>query len=164
MPSRAVDDLWHEFILDTDEYHAFCSHAYGRFLHHRPERAMSNDEAVQLNGEAMALTFALACRDEAIPPRSPSRLPVLFKVDDELGLDDGQRWVLSCGNEVHRPSDSATCVRHSLLPLVPKELPKQGRLTNRGEYRMITGEIAGTGSVGGGCGGGGHGCGGHGDH
>jgi hypothetical protein len=37
MPSRAVDEAWHGFILCTARYAAFCDKAYGRFLHHHPE-------------------------------------------------------------------------------------------------------------------------------
>ncbi|NIA71366.1 hypothetical protein HBA54_22475 [Pelagibius litoralis] len=33
-----VDDLWHEFILYTREYHVFCQQCVGRYLHHFPER------------------------------------------------------------------------------------------------------------------------------
>src|SRR5262245_10907427 len=34
MPSQVVDDLWHEFILFTRDYQAFCGEAFGNFLHH----------------------------------------------------------------------------------------------------------------------------------
>lgn len=37
MPSHAVDEAWHGFILCTARYSAFCEQAYGRFLHHHPE-------------------------------------------------------------------------------------------------------------------------------
>ena len=37
MPSRAVDEAWHGFILCTARYAAFCRTAYGQFLHHHPE-------------------------------------------------------------------------------------------------------------------------------
>ena len=37
MPSHAVDEAWHGFILCTARYAAFCQSAYGRFLHHHPE-------------------------------------------------------------------------------------------------------------------------------
>lgn len=39
MPSRAVDEAWHGFILCTAMYSAFCDRAYGRYLHHHPEGA-----------------------------------------------------------------------------------------------------------------------------
>ena len=34
MPSQIADELWHEFILYTKNYQAFCNRAFGRFLHH----------------------------------------------------------------------------------------------------------------------------------
>jgi hypothetical protein len=37
MPSRAVDEAWHGLILCTARYAAFCTRAYGQFLHHHPE-------------------------------------------------------------------------------------------------------------------------------
>jgi len=37
MPSHAVDEAWHGFILCTARYSAFCEQAYGRFLHHHPD-------------------------------------------------------------------------------------------------------------------------------
>lgn len=37
MPSHAVDEAWHGFILCTARYSAFCASAYGTFLHHHPE-------------------------------------------------------------------------------------------------------------------------------
>src|ERR1700710_852003 len=39
MPSHAVDEAWHGFILCTASYAAFCDAAYGRFLHHHPDGA-----------------------------------------------------------------------------------------------------------------------------
>ena len=40
MPSQAVDVLWHEFILHTQAYQRWCTHALGRFLHHTPAEAL----------------------------------------------------------------------------------------------------------------------------
>lgn len=36
MPSVSVDELWHEFIIFTRDYHSFCSIVYGEYLHHDP--------------------------------------------------------------------------------------------------------------------------------
>ncbi|STX29938.1 Uncharacterized conserved protein [Legionella beliardensis] len=33
---RAIDNMWHEFILLTRDYHDFCHSFFGRFLHHEP--------------------------------------------------------------------------------------------------------------------------------
>src|SRR6476646_10603488 len=41
MPSKVVDTLWHEFILHTRGYEAFCRQAFGRMLHHTPAEALA---------------------------------------------------------------------------------------------------------------------------
>jgi hypothetical protein len=41
MPSRLVDEAWHEFILDSLSYTRFCQVAFGEYLHHTPDEAMS---------------------------------------------------------------------------------------------------------------------------
>ncbi len=33
---RVIDQMWHEFILLTRDYHDFCHHYFGHFLHHEP--------------------------------------------------------------------------------------------------------------------------------
>ena len=35
-PSKRVDRAWHEFVLHTRDYAAFCEERYGFFLHHDP--------------------------------------------------------------------------------------------------------------------------------
>jgi hypothetical protein len=77
MPSRSVGLVCHDFILHTEEYKRFCQRAYGKLLHHEPSSSMSSDQVHDLNGPAMAATFALACLDQRINPALPSRLPVL---------------------------------------------------------------------------------------
>ena len=41
MPSRVVDEAWHELILDSFAYMEFCDAAFGQFLHHTPDDRMS---------------------------------------------------------------------------------------------------------------------------
>jgi hypothetical protein len=36
MLSPHVDEVWHTFILFTEDYAAFCADVFGRFIHHRP--------------------------------------------------------------------------------------------------------------------------------
>ena len=64
MPSRAVDLLWHDFILDTEAYAIFCRHAYGRLLHHQPDDSMSESSDPRSAG--------CPCR-VAPPAASPAR-------------------------------------------------------------------------------------------
>lgn len=37
-PSEAIDDMWHNFILFTRDYHDFCNRVAGMLIHHRPRR------------------------------------------------------------------------------------------------------------------------------
>jgi hypothetical protein len=39
MYSLRVDEAWHEFVLFTYEYTAFCAKYFGRYLHHSPSNA-----------------------------------------------------------------------------------------------------------------------------
>ncbi len=52
MPSRTVDEAWHELILDTREYTGFCAMAFGEYLHHTPDEAMTTPMGDAL-GEAV---------------------------------------------------------------------------------------------------------------
>jgi hypothetical protein len=36
MPSQVANDQWHEFILHTRQYDAFCRQVFGRFMHRTP--------------------------------------------------------------------------------------------------------------------------------
>ncbi|HET6345925.1 MAG TPA: hypothetical protein VFH51_13395 [Myxococcota bacterium] len=33
---QEIDDMWHEFILFTEDYTAFCQGTFGRYIHHLP--------------------------------------------------------------------------------------------------------------------------------
>jgi hypothetical protein len=83
---------------------------------------------------AAALTFAMACFDEGIDHAHPLRLPLLFTVDDELNIPNGQRWALYCGRSACSASHGQRCVRHELLPRLPDRLPRQIRFHVPGKY------------------------------
>jgi hypothetical protein len=93
MPSQAVDDAWHEFILFSRQYQAFCRGAFGRFLHHTPAEAM---RAPTLAQEGIKRAWRLACRREGIDPRQPDRLPLLFALDALLEHPHGFRYEADC--------------------------------------------------------------------
>lgn len=48
---RAIDNMWHEFILITRDYHDFCHQYFGHFIHHEPNMRetldYSEDEFVE---------------------------------------------------------------------------------------------------------------------
>lgn len=93
MPSQAVDVAWHEFILNTRAYQAFCREALGRFLHHTPAEAMKTPTQAQ---DGIKRAWRLSCAREKIDPRHPAMLPLLFGLDAALEIPDGFRYRLDC--------------------------------------------------------------------
>lgn len=112
MPSQVVDVAWHEFILFTRTYQQFSRKALGRFLHHTPTEAMRSQTMAQ---EGIKRAWRLSCAKEQINPNTPNKLPLLFAIDNELGIEDGFRYVLNCQDKSHagnNGSGDAYCAGH----------------------------------------------------
>jgi uncharacterized membrane protein YgcG len=77
MPSRAVDEAWHELILDTRTYTGFCMGAFGEYLHHMPDEAMSTPM-----GDALGETVRAWDRSEA----GQEEESVLWDLDKRLRI------------------------------------------------------------------------------
>ena len=86
MPSKAVDAYWHVLILDTKSYAQWCERTLGRFLHHVPAERLGSDAPAN---DGLRRAWFFACREEAIDPRRPTRLPLLFALDAKLGIPGG---------------------------------------------------------------------------
>jgi hypothetical protein len=93
MPSQAVDVLWHEFILHTKAYEAWCHRALGRFLHHTPAEALG--KSAQRN-DGLRRIWYWACKRDGINPRWPTHLPYLFAIDNQLSIADGFHYAPDC--------------------------------------------------------------------
>ncbi len=91
MPSKVVDALWHEFILDTKYYTGFCRKAFGRYFHHIPASSPAVSHKMPLT---LKETFLLACQEEGISTQYPSRLPLLFAADAQTKIPDGNTYKL----------------------------------------------------------------------
>jgi uncharacterized membrane protein YgcG len=78
MPSRAVDEAWHEFILDSIAYIRFCEEAFGGYLHHTPDEAMSTPM-----GNALVQTVRAWDRSET----GQEEESVLWNLDEQLGIE-----------------------------------------------------------------------------
>src|SRR3954464_12281472 len=76
MPSKAVDEAWHEMILRTREYHYFCSRAFGFYLHHSPDSTLDIPMS-------MILPSTLRLVDKHDLPMA------LFTADADAGVPDG---------------------------------------------------------------------------
>ena len=105
MPSKVVDSAWHEFILHTRAYQAWCGSAFGALLHHTPAEAMGGNNVKRNDG--LRRTWYWACKEESINPRAPTRLPLLFALDKKFGIEGGYRYEANCGS-IGRASDSNT--------------------------------------------------------
>lgn len=93
MPSQAVDEAWHAFILSTKAYNSFCRRAFGKFLHHHPAETMTTQTQAS-NG--IKRTWNLACRHENINAANPQRMPRLFALDGEFKIANGFVYSLHC--------------------------------------------------------------------
>jgi len=85
MPSHAVDEAWHGFILCTARYSAFCDKAYGRYLHHHPEggapdgaSATADPMHEQLRRTVIAWSMVA----------EPGEQCVLWDLDAHVGVDE----------------------------------------------------------------------------
>ncbi|WP_148307912.1 glycine-rich domain-containing protein [Actinoplanes friuliensis] len=103
MPSVVVDDLWHELVLHTREYAEFCDAAFGRFLHHTPEASTSG---------GLKETFRLAKQDE-----EGAVLPLIFRVDHDLGVPGGRHYLADCGGRgLCYELKGTVCIEHLAGP------------------------------------------------
>lgn len=105
MPSQVADELWHEFILYTRHYDAFCRRAFGGFLHHTPAAVLSRNGAEQQQNIGLRRVWWYTCKEENINPGTPTRLPLLFALDAKLAIADGFIYKADCRKE--RPDDDA---------------------------------------------------------
>lgn len=67
-PLTIIDEMWHNFILFSADYAAFCDRYFGRFLHHAPlthadKQAMSaaNAQAPEAFADERAMRIAEQC-------------------------------------------------------------------------------------------------------
>lgn len=140
MPSKAVDEAWHEMILMTREYSWFCHKAFGRYLHHSPESTL----ALPMD---TILTETLSVVDTHELPMT------LFTADTDAGLDDGYHWKAT---DLHRMRDAQA----SIVETRRKRRRAGGSGAWAGGYGGYYGDSGGGHHGGGGDGGGGGGGGG----
>jgi hypothetical protein len=103
MPSQVADDLWHEFILYTRDYDAFCRRAFGGFLHHTPAVVLSEHRQ---SNEGLRRVWWYCCKYENLNPVKPTRLPLLFALDSKLNIPNGFVYQPDC--EALRKNGSGT--------------------------------------------------------
>lgn len=160
MPSKAVDDLWHEFILYTRDYKVFCNKAFGEFLHHTPAAALESHR--KRSNEGLRRVWWYACKYENINATDPSRLPLLFALDGKLNIPGGYYYEPDCEQLRRQGVPGTQCANDFTRADIDGSLEGFGERRRQGSAGCGGGGSAcgGGGGEGGSCGGG---CGGGGD-
>ena len=109
MPSQVVDEAWHEFILSTKLYENFCRRAFGYFLHHTPAESMPSPTTAK---EGIKRAWKLICAHEAINPKAPNRLPLLFGIDAMLEIPGGFVYSIDCTKNTNPAQNNSFCASH----------------------------------------------------
>lgn len=103
-PSEIVDMAWHEFILHTADYFAYCEMAFGHYVHHRPNRQGEVGKLVSETAKFMSANGIVfdpklwgECDNNCSPPTEacrPERFgdPILVNVIGNVrsDCDDGR--------------------------------------------------------------------------
>nr|WP_221376351.1 hypothetical protein [Actinoplanes polyasparticus] len=119
MPSLIAAALWTEFSRQTTEYAAFCTEAFGRAPLDRPSSpgptapASSSGPTAPASSSgpaALAETFRFARQDENC---GPAALPLLFRIDQQLSIRGGYRYLADCGGRgTCYDVPGAVCLQH----------------------------------------------------
>ncbi|MBQ1019948.1 hypothetical protein KBX71_19060 [Micromonospora sp. D93] len=146
MPSVVVDDLWQELTLHERDYATFCDAAFGR-PPHQPRSAPGGDAADDNRRPLLLTTLSYGRRDEGC---GPNGLPLLFRVDQELQIHDGNRYLADCGGRGECfPVSGRVCLQHLAGP---GKRPKPPGI--RGDLPFLDGRHGYAGGAGGSGGGG----------
>ncbi|WP_127504110.1 hypothetical protein [Actinoplanes solisilvae] len=102
MPSQVTDALRRALSQQTADYAAFCTEAFGR--PYLPPPVTAHPSA------GLAETLRLARQDENC---GPGALPLLFRVDQQLAIPGGHRYLADCGGRgVCHDLPGTLCLMH----------------------------------------------------
>ena len=95
VPSHTVGALWSAFSQDSKAYRNWCQNALGYAPDYSPAQVLGKKAS---SNDALRRAWYWACKDEAINPRTPSRLPLLFALDAKLDIPGGFHYAPDCAN------------------------------------------------------------------
>ncbi len=107
IPSSIVSDMWAEHAALSNEYAAFCKRCFGR-----SRRFVAPQ--VHVVGTVGDIAYRELLRDTwkfANKTHEGNGLPLIFGIDELLGVPDGRRYVEDCGTQVCS-ADRAFCFKH----------------------------------------------------
>jgi len=152
MPSQVADDLWHEFILYTKAYGAFCKQAFGGFFHHTPAAVLGANRHINAD---LRRCWWWACKDENIHPAKPSRLPLLFALDAKFHIPNGFHYVPDCSGPRRSDGGSTSHCGGDFSNASVDGCTDGFGADGHGGHTSDSGDGGCSGGDGGGCGGGG---------
>ena len=115
MPSLIAAALWTELSRQTTEYAAFCTEAFGRAFPALGATGRTSIDRPTSTGPAglpgaLAGTLRLARQDEN---SGPTALPLLFRIDQQLTVHGGYRYLADCGGRgTCYDVPGAVCLQH----------------------------------------------------
>ena len=86
IPIVVIDEMWHNFVLFTKEYTAFCKHFFGYYVHHAPT---TEAEETEHRGHLRSLP-----RLERVQARKDRMRGQYEYIYDHLGKDTFTKWYL----------------------------------------------------------------------
>ena len=107
VPSHTVGALWSAFSQDSKAYRNWCQNALGYAPDYSPAQVLGKKAS---SNDALRRAWYWACKDEAIDPRKPSRLPLLFALDAKLAIPDGFYYVPAAPNSAQPGRDQPPTV------------------------------------------------------
>jgi hypothetical protein len=142
MPSKAVDALWHAFILDTRAYQSFCHQAFGHYFHHIPGSRMVQASENEASMERM---WRFACQSQGLRATSAVSLAALFALDSALEIPDGFKHDVTALVKLSKAYDQ----QHSAISFIGSDSGSVGG----NQCAEGAAGCSGSGCGGGGCGG-----------
>lgn len=104
MPSRIVDELWHNFMLDSENYAKFCTQAFGKMFHHKPGMDSGGNKKINLlktfPPELVNTYQYIRKLKDYSSLYVIGSVPVLFALDSILHIDKGFYYDLESMNNI----------------------------------------------------------------
>jgi hypothetical protein len=83
-PIVVIDEMWHNFVLFTKEYTAFCTDYFGYYMHHAPA---TESEETEFREKLKTIP-----KGERMRSRMEQKRPQYEYIYDKLGKDTFLKW------------------------------------------------------------------------
>lgn len=108
VPTKMIDKVWHEHILDTRKYYSDCFNALGFFLHHFPYFGIRSEVDSENLDEAFEQTLRLWSEEFHTVPTNHNSAAICEGGGNYIGLREGAETA----NTMSRPTREICYLRH----------------------------------------------------